>query len=447
MHFSSVFLALTLVLVPAVLWAEKVALVIGNSDYRLVASLDNPVNDANRVTDALQAQGFDVTKALNLDLRDTNVALRDFRDRADRAEVALVYYAGHGIEVAGSNYLVPVDAELRDERDAKVELITVDAILDQISGASQMKMVVLDACRNNPFAVQMKRKNKGRSVGQGLGKIETDQADTLIAYAAAAGAITPDGVAGGNSPFTAAFLTALGGPPRDVRRLFGTVRDEMRLTVPGAAPFVYTSLGGGEFVINPNSGAPGAAPLAETPDMLSDFLLADRLATVEQWNVFLQTYKDRRDQPMYAHALAKRDALAGGDEARSFDPEVPVEPRERKEVLRDLQAFLKERGCYRSIVDGVYGPKTGRALNSYAGRAKVALDLSRRPDAGELETALTLFRANDTASCPAPVVTATKPRKTTPKKTTPKPANPPAQAASGSGEKPCLVFEGQTFCN
>ncbi|MFK7754285.1 MAG: caspase domain-containing protein, partial [Sedimentitalea sp.] len=253
---------------PVAAWANKVALVIGNSGYSSVPELDNPRNDANSVTTALRAQGFQVTLANDLARVAMRETLREFRNQADRADVALVYYAGHGIEIKGSNYLVPVDARLEDERDAELEMIELDLVLRQISGAKTLKMVVLDACRNNPFIVKMRRENGGgRNVNSGLGRIEYADADTLIAYAAAAGEITPDGLAGRNSPFTTAFLRALDGPPTDVRRLLGRVRDHMRQSVPGAAPFVYTSLGGGEFVINPNSttGATKPAVVRQTP--------------------------------------------------------------------------------------------------------------------------------------------------------------------------------------
>jgi len=201
--------------------AENVALIIGNSAYTAVATLDNPSNDSVAVAAALTQQGFDVMRTDDLDRNQMYDALRTFRNMADKAEFALVYYAGHGIEVGGKNFLVPVDAWLEDERDASVEMISLDVVMRQISGASLVKMVVLDACRNNPFVTKMKRENTGRNVGVGLGNIQTAQADTLIAYAAAAGEITPDGVNGGNSPFTQAFVNALHGPPADVRRLLG----------------------------------------------------------------------------------------------------------------------------------------------------------------------------------------------------------------------------------
>ena len=208
--------------------ATNAALVIGNSAYQSVSELPNPRRDSAAIADALTRQGFDVVRMDDLNRNDMYDALRAFRDKADEADIALIYYAGHGIEIEGRNYLVPVDAELVDERDAPVEMIHVDALLRQMSGARSMKMLVLDACRNNPFVARMQREDAGRNVGSGLANIEYAEADTLIAYAAAAGEITPDGVAGGNSPFTRAFLNAIDGPPQDVRRAARGSSDERR---------------------------------------------------------------------------------------------------------------------------------------------------------------------------------------------------------------------------
>lgn len=306
---------LLLLCLPFGAWANRVALVIGNSQYTSVASLDNPQNDSAAVSKALQAQGFEVLRGDNLGRVEMRNTLRKFRAMADRSEIALVYYAGHGIEIGGVNYLVPVDARLEDERDAGLEMVEVDLVLRQISGARTLKMVVLDACRNNPFVVKMQRSGGNRSVNQGLGDIGTTQADTLISYAAAAGEVTPDGLTGQNSPFTAAFLTAISGPPMDVRRMLGQVRDQMRLTVPGAAPFVYSSLGGGEYVINPRSAgstpkpAPAPAQGTNNPSISLDFVRIDRGGTVADWDAFLIRYEAQSTHPLYAFALEKRAAL------------------------------------------------------------------------------------------------------------------------------------------
>lgn len=325
---------------PSFALANQVALVIGHTEYKEVAILPNAKNDAREISAALQKQGFEVYSAIDLTRNQLFSALRKFRDRADRSEVALVYYAGHGIEIAGKNYLVPIDARLREERDADVELVPVETVLSQISGAGSLKMVVLDACRDNPFAVKMRRLSRGRNVGSGLGKIDVADADTLIAYAAAAGEVTPDGEEGGNSPFTAAFLKALDGPPRDVRRLLGAVRDEMRRTVPGAAPFVYTSLGGNEFVINPKgrrkAAASSSATSVSTPlhGIFSDFADAERSANTEKWRSFLDKYKTENDNPLLALAHEK---------LKELDMMAPssVKPMKEREIQGIRAAYIQ----------------------------------------------------------------------------------------------------------
>lgn len=401
-------LAFLLVILPAAAMAERVALVIGNAAYRAVAPLANPGNDARAVADALDRQGFDVLLATDLSrsaLRDT---LRAFRQRADGAEFALVFYAGHGIEIAGRNYLIPVDARITDERDAPLEMIELDDVLAQVSGAARMKMVMLDACRDNPFVRRMKRENQGRNVGRGLAIVEEADADTLIAYAAAAGAVTPDGIAGNNSPFTTAFLAALSGPPTDVRLLLGAVRDEMRKSVPGAAPFVYSSLGGGQYVINPSS--PGAKPTvtpaipapapAREDAILRDFATAEIENTAAAWDTFLEAYRDMSDHTL--HILAqRRRALLGGIEPPSQPPTVLAEPPADPDVAsRALQTALRDRNCYSGAIDGILGRGSRGGLDEFARRAGADLSLDAEPTADALQAALAVIEASPDTRCP-----------------------------------------------
>lgn len=471
--FRSVFLALCIVILPGVLLAQKVALVIGNASYLNNADLDNPVNDATKISIALQIQGFDVTKAIDLNRADTFDALRSFRAKADASTVALVYYAGHGIEIGGVNYLVPVDAELLDERDASVELIAVDMILEQISGASQLKMVVLDACRNNPFVAEMKRKKSSRGIVRGLGKIEVSDADTLIAYAAAAGEITPDGISGGNSPFTLAFLKALSGPPKDVRLLLGSVRDEMRLTVPGAEPFVYANLGGGEYVINSQSPPANGGPQSAQPSagqttnqaasqnefaMFSDFLVAGELAKLEVWDAFLMKYRDHQPSGVYQLAIQKRAEIAKvgpgkiTDLSRSQNPNTPpfYAPETKRDAVRMLQTYLRDRGCFRNQLDGFYGPRTARGLASYSTKSGVSYKLAAKPGLEELTATLRQIMPDTETKCQLPRATVRvkvkRKRSTKPKrKTAAAPATNTAPARTQTKE--CVVFEGESFCN
>src|SRR6266702_454117 len=255
--------ALLLVAQPA--FAEKrVALVLGNSNYQNVAPLANPVNDSAKIASTLKDAGFDVVDSRrDLPAAETRRALRDFADRARDADIAVVYYAGHGIEVDGSNYLIPVDAKLERDTDVYDEALSLDRVLLAIEPAKKLRLVILDACRDNPFSKNMKRTVATRAIGQGLAKVEPTSPNMLIAYSAKAGSTAADGD-GNNSPFTIALSNHIATPGLDVRRAFGFVRDEvLKTTGNKQEPFVYGSLGGEDVPLVP---APAkAAPVAAAP--------------------------------------------------------------------------------------------------------------------------------------------------------------------------------------
>src|SRR5579872_5049275 len=182
------------------LWGEparaekRVALVIGNSDYENVPRLPNPSADAAAIAQMFKSAGFDVVD-LQIDLGDLDFkrALRRFADAAADADTAIVFFAGHGIELHGVNYMIPIDARLADERDAPDEAIALDRIVEAVDGAKRLRLVIVDACRDNPFAVTMRRQSALRNVARGLGRVEPQGTDTLIAYAAKAGSTAEDG--------------------------------------------------------------------------------------------------------------------------------------------------------------------------------------------------------------------------------------------------------------
>src|ERR1700724_4756667 len=182
---------------------KRVALVIGNSSYRNVAKLSNPANDAAAVAAMFKSAGFDTVESkLNLTVGELRKALRDFGNRSRDADVAVVYYAGHGIELDGTNYLIPVDATLETDTDVLDETLPLDRVLVAVEPAKQLRLVILDACRDNPFATTMKRTSGSRAVGRGLAKGEPSSPNTLIAFASKAGSTASDGDSK-NSPFTA----------------------------------------------------------------------------------------------------------------------------------------------------------------------------------------------------------------------------------------------------
>jgi tetratricopeptide (TPR) repeat protein len=226
---------------------NRIALLIGNQKYRYADALANPINDAQLLARALRDVGFkSITVKTDLTREQTMQALREFAGAADSADWAVVYYSGHGMEFGGSNYIIPVDAQLKVDRDVTLETIEVEKIESAIQGARRLRLVILDACRNNPFASQMKRTMGTRSVAKGLAQMEPE-AGTLIAYAAKHGEFALDG-AGTNSPFVEALTRRIQErPTQEIRRLFDLVRDDvMESTRQKQQPFTYGSLSGRE---------------------------------------------------------------------------------------------------------------------------------------------------------------------------------------------------------
>ncbi len=286
--------ALLLVCQPA--FADKrVALVIGNSAYQNVARLPNPVNDGATIAATLKDAGFDVVDSRHdLPAAETRRVLRDFADRARDADIAVVYYAGHGIEVDGGNYLIPVDAKLERDTDVYDEALSLDRVLLAIEPAKRLRLVILDACRDNPFSKVMKRTVASRAIGQGLAKVEPTSPNMLIAYSAKAGSTAADGD-GKNSPFTVALSKHLTTPGLDVRRAFGFVRDDvLKITGNRQEPFVYGSLGGDDVPLVPALARiepPASAPNPQA-EARRDYELALQIGNKSAMSAFLAQYPD-----------------------------------------------------------------------------------------------------------------------------------------------------------
>ena len=235
---------------PAVVLADgRVALVVGNSTYAHIGRLPNPDNDARDISAALRRLGFEVTTELDTDRVELTEALRAFTRQSAGADVSLVFYAGHGIEMDGVNYLVPVDARLERDVDVRFETVTVDDLLVSTSGAS-LRLLILDACRNNPLARSMQRTAATRTVSGGsFADLNEDLLgdETLVAYAAAVGTTAADG-RGRNSPYTSALLSHLE-TPLEIGLLFRRVRAQVLASTNGAQrPHEYHSLVGEHYL-------------------------------------------------------------------------------------------------------------------------------------------------------------------------------------------------------
>ena len=222
---------------------KRVALLIGNTRYQNAARLDNPKNDVELISGSFKKAGFStVLVKQDLGVNDFNAALQEFAPIADTADVAVIYYAGHAIEFGGVNYLIPVDAKLKSDRDISLQTVEAPKLITAMSGSKKLKMLILDACRDNPFATQMARTMASRSMGRGLARMEADKGE-MIVYSARAGELADDGQ-GKNSPFAEAFAKRLqNDPPLELRWFFDHVRDDVLDSTKGKQqPFTYHSL-------------------------------------------------------------------------------------------------------------------------------------------------------------------------------------------------------------
>jgi tetratricopeptide (TPR) repeat protein len=238
---------------------RRVALVIGNSAYRNVPALVNPQKDAEAIAASLRNIGFESVTLANDVTREKLIdSLRMFANEAEKADWAMVYYAGHGMEVGGVNYLVPTDAKLAVDRDIQFEAVPLDQVLAAVDTAKKLKLVVLDACRDNPFSPRKTEtpatdaatptggaKIGSRSIGRGLAEVKAT-GGTLVVFAAKNGQVALDGE-GDNSPFAVAMLQRVATPGVEINKLFRLVRDDvMEATAGRQEPYTYGSLPGKE---------------------------------------------------------------------------------------------------------------------------------------------------------------------------------------------------------
>ncbi|MFC5610095.1 caspase domain-containing protein [Variovorax soli] len=234
---------------------KRIALVIGNARYPKVP-LANPENDARLIAARLRALGFEVTDQYNLGVVQFRRVLRDFARRVQQDDaIAVLYYAGHGVQIDGRNFLLPVDINLRDQEEVKDESVDIDELfigrIDKVG--SFPRIVILDACRNNPFA------GKTRNIRSAGGLAEMGARGTLIAFASAPGAAAEDGPDGGNSVYSKSLAEEMMAPGIEVEQMFKNVRVRvLRDTEGRQLPWVNTSLTS-DFSFNPSSGAAGRA--------------------------------------------------------------------------------------------------------------------------------------------------------------------------------------------
>ncbi|HYM03756.1 MAG TPA: caspase family protein, partial [Stellaceae bacterium] len=234
---------------------KRVALVIGIGKYQNAPVLANPANDARRMAEALRRLNFDVEESYDADFRTLTRALRAFGLRAADADAALIFYAGHGVQVERENYLLPADAKLERQHDLLYEALPIDLFLGEVSQAKTVGILLLDACRNNPFIDRMSRgvnvAGRATSVQKGLARIDRVPRNTVVAMATRADELAEDGT-GDNSPFTEALLAQFQVPGVELSLFFRSVRDSvLKATKDRQEPYVFSSLGAEPFYFHP----------------------------------------------------------------------------------------------------------------------------------------------------------------------------------------------------
>jgi uncharacterized caspase-like protein len=371
---------------------RRVAFVVGNGAYKNVAQLPNPPVDAKAMAGALRNVGFEVVEGTNLTRDKMTERLLDFGKKAQGADVAVFFYAGHGIAISGSNYLLPVDADIKSEMDVKLgAAINIDLTLDQTMGDAKVKLVFLDACRDNPFAAKIKSNSATRSVNvqSGLAEMKSGEG-TLIAFATGPGQTALDGTEGGNSPFTRALLANITKPGVEIQQAMTSVRAQVNEeTNKGQLPWGHTNLIGAVYLNGaPAPSAPGtaAAPtqqqvaLAPNAEVEVEFWRSIKDSSkVEEYKAYLTNYPNGQFRSLAQTRIASleqggankpdatRNLSAGVDPAVFTDDATQLTEDQiglDKGQRRDVQRRLNGLG-FDTKVTGVFNQDTRNVITRW----------------------------------------------------------------------------------
>ncbi|EJM97814.1 caspase family protein [Phyllobacterium sp. YR531] len=336
---------------------KRIALIIGNADYQNVEKLVNPSNDAKGISDALRAQGFDIFPASNTTRAEFDRIFEDFKTQAKTADVSLVYFSGHGFQLNGTNYLVPVDAHLNDREKIVEETISLDKIIAEVQSPDRQTLIFLDACRNNPLP-------GGGSVNAGLAQV-TGGANVFIAFATQPGNISYDGVSS-YSPFTKALLDHINTPGQDISNLMIKVRTDVEANTLGRQlPWDQSSLKR-QFYFSP--------PAEIANDGQTSVAMIGQPAVAGQGLTRRTDLGSIIDPPAGRLTVAPQGGAAAFPPAISPDegvppviymPEAPAEIFGPENLVWGLQQELQRLGCYTSDMDGVWGASSREALARY----------------------------------------------------------------------------------
>ena len=397
---------------------KRVALVAGNAAYRHATPLRNPKNDAVALSAVLRRLGFQVIVGLDLTRAQLEAKAREFALASRGAKVALFFYAGHGLQVNGRNYLAPVDAKLADEADLIFETVRLDDILAQMERERRTNLVLLDACRDNPLARNLARSmgTRSTSVGAGLARVESG-IGTLIAFATQPGNVALDGQ-GKHSPFADALLRHIETPNLDVALLMRRVREEvMANTGDRQVPWSNSSLTGSFAFLQDGPGggnAPSAKPVRPplSPDAQAWAVTKDS-KSMAVLGAFIAKFPDSIYASFAKARIAELEKAAEQKVAIGVDPETadfesdptPTDPEgalplsDTITLARTLQTELKRVGCYSLPVDGIWGRLSRQALAAFNRHAQQKLDV-----AAPTISAIDVVKSKSARVCPAVVV-------------------------------------------
>ena len=322
---------------------RRVAFVVGNGAYKNVQPLPNPEIDAKSMASVLRNVGFEVVEGTNLTRDKMTERLLEFGKKAQGADVAVFFYAGHGIAISGTNYLLPIDADIKSEMDVKLgSAINIDLTLDQTMSDAKVKLVFLDACRDNPFAAKIKANagaTRSVSVQTGLAEMKSGEG-TLIAFATGPGQTALDGQQGSNSPFTRALMANIASPGVEIQQAMTKVRAQVNEeTRKGQLPWGHTNLIGAVY-LNPAAApaATAAGPASSGPAVAAASASAapDSDVEVEFWrsvkesnkpeelNAYLSSYPNGQFKPL---ALARIAALKDGPSTATRNLTSGIDPK------------------------------------------------------------------------------------------------------------------------
>jgi hypothetical protein len=401
--------------------AERVALVIGNDAYQHARKLNAAVNDATAVAGALEKLDFEVVRATNAGLDDMMLAMETVKQKAVGADAVLVFYAGHGVESGGVNYLVPVDALLEREIHLKKQTVSLDEILADLKTLNvPARMVILDCCRDNPIEGRSWLATRSAG-GGGLAALSQDTLAeaTLVVYAASPGkpALDRVGNTDTHSPFTAALLAELPKPGAHSFEMFGKVEDTVIQSTDGRqAPRLFYNGSTQPFrnfffataipVPAPQNTAPAPTPIPQpaAPVMTQEAPPAPAPS--------FPTPADTPPTPAISLALPSRGYFST-DELFATGPYAAYNSYSQSRLLKMAQEKLKALGHYTGTPDGVTGPGTQRALITW--QQSTALPVTGRLDATSLEKLGLTGISQMTAPAPVQRPTPSRPAPSRPK--------------------------------